>query len=121
MAWATVCTFSSVPSARLAAVQQRLSTATDGRDLLAQISASNDVQWLQQIAISADVAATLARSPLDRPRPRDLREATYLRLGNRHTRKPGDDYSRGKVDGEYGIDASVCERRRLANGSQSLP
>jgi hypothetical protein len=65
-------------------VQQRPSTTT-GR--LAQISASHDVRWLQQIVMSADVVATLARSPLDRPRPRDLREAAYLRLGAIGTRE----------------------------------
>jgi len=68
-------------------VEQRPLTPTERRELLGQISASHDIQWLLQIAISADVAATWAQSPLDRPRPRDLREAAYLRLGAIGTRE----------------------------------
>ena len=50
------------------------------RDLLAEVGASSDVNWLQQLAMSEapDADLTAGRAW---PRSRDLRAAAYLRLG----------------------------------------
>lgn len=84
-------------AATVVAIHDQVATRYAGRPLEEAIAASDDVQWLERIAGSADAASEVFRSQ-SRPigQPKDLRVAAFARLG------------------DLGTDESLAAQRRIA-------